>query len=232
MFARVFGIALVAASFFGGASVAAGPVVVELYTSQGCSSCPPADALLHELKQSEDVLPLAFHVDYWDYIGWVDHFADPAHTERQKGYARAAGERMIYTPQMIIGGVTHVIGNRHGEVAPAVAAAKDAPEPVRVSALRRGNSVEIAVEPVARLSGPVIVQWVEYNPAQTVDIRRGENAGRSLTYHNVVTRFEILARWNGSGTYRGRVNVDGSSPGAVIVQYARHGAVLGATRVE
>lgn len=85
-------------------------VVVELFTSQGCSSCPPADALLAELDKSADVIALALHVDYWDYIGWKDSFADPENTERQRGYARAAKARSIFTPQMVIGGVDHVIG--------------------------------------------------------------------------------------------------------------------------
>ena len=85
-------------------------VVVELYTSQGCSSCPPADKLLAELASRKDVLPLALHVDYWDYIGWADVFADPAYTKRQRAYARVAGSRSIYTPQMIVGGKDHVIG--------------------------------------------------------------------------------------------------------------------------
>ena len=87
-------------------AVADGPVVVELYTSQGCSSCPPADAMLHDLAARPDVIALALHVDYWDYIGWVDEFADPAYTRRQKQYAQVAGNPSVYTPQMVIGGRT------------------------------------------------------------------------------------------------------------------------------
>lgn len=88
------------------------PVVVELYTSQGCSSCPSADRVLEKLAGRDDILPLSLHVDYWDYIGWADTFADPAYTQRQKVYARNMGERMIYTPQMVINGGAHVVGNR------------------------------------------------------------------------------------------------------------------------
>ena len=98
----------------------AAPVVLELYTSQGCSSCPAADALLEELADQPGLLPLALHVDYWDYIGWADTFAHPGFTERQKAYARAAGERMIYTPQMIVGGVARVEGNDATAVAEAI----------------------------------------------------------------------------------------------------------------
>ena len=95
------------------------PVVVELFTSQGCSSCPPADAFLHELSQRDDVIALALHVDYWDYIGWKDIFAQPAFTKRQKAYAKAGGRRSVYTPQMIIGGQDHVVGT-HEENASAL----------------------------------------------------------------------------------------------------------------
>ena len=91
------------------------PVVVELFSSQGCSSCPPADEYLVELAQKRDIIALGWHVDYWDYIGWEDVFAHPAFTERQKAYARALNERMIYTPQFIVNGVeSSVAGQRAG----------------------------------------------------------------------------------------------------------------------
>lgn len=85
-------------------------VVVELYTSQGCSSCPPADALLHDLAEREDVIALALHVDYWDYIGWKDEFAHPQHAQRQRAYAQKAKRRSIYTPEFIVQGQTDVVG--------------------------------------------------------------------------------------------------------------------------
>ena len=95
------------------------PVVVELFTSQGCSSCPPADELLREMSKRPDVIALAFHVDYWDYIGWKDEFAHPGFTKRQKAYAKAAGERMVYTPQMIVHGVVRVVGHEPEALAAA-----------------------------------------------------------------------------------------------------------------
>ena len=88
------------------------PVVVELFTSQGCSSCPPADALMHDLAAREDVIPLALHVDYWDYIGWKDPFGNPAHADRQRAYAAAGNRRTIYTPEMVVGGVTDIVGTQ------------------------------------------------------------------------------------------------------------------------
>lgn len=115
------------------------PVVVELYTSQGCSSCPPADALLHELAARDDVLPLALHVDYWDYIGWKDKFARREHTRRQKGYARAGGRRMIYTPQMIIMGQEDVVGADAMQVESAIQKHQKQPRPVSLKLRRDGG---------------------------------------------------------------------------------------------
>ena len=96
-------------------------VVVELYTSQGCSSCPPADALLEQLAARDDVIALSLHVDYWDYLGWQDAFANPAFTKRQRGYAARAGSSMIYTPQMVIGGRDHIVGTKGMELSDLIA---------------------------------------------------------------------------------------------------------------
>ncbi|HHB81142.1 MAG TPA: DUF1223 domain-containing protein, partial [Aliiroseovarius sp.] len=109
-------------------------VVVELFTSQGCSSCPPADALLARLAQRDDVLALSMHVDYWDYIGWPDTFAQPKNTERQKAYAHAAGMRSIYTPQMIIAGKDHVIGSKPMDVVDYIEMSRAAPARVEMTA--------------------------------------------------------------------------------------------------
>ena len=123
-----------------GLAQAGGPVVVELYTSQGCSSCPPADAFLaRELANRDDVIALALHVDYWDYIGWKDDFADPQHTDRQRDYARAAGQRTIYTPQMIIAGKDHVIGSHPAEVKKLIRAHASAAFPLAILVRRRSR---------------------------------------------------------------------------------------------
>ena len=112
------------------------PVVIELYTSQGCSSCPPADALLNELAGRDDVIALAMHVDYWDYIGWKDIFANPAHTVRQRAYANADGQRMIYTPQMIVGGKDHVVGYKPMHLAKLIETHGDLPVVVDIQMIR------------------------------------------------------------------------------------------------
>lgn len=206
-------------------------VVVELFTSQGCSSCPPADALLTELAARDDVIALALHVDYWDYIGWKDRFADPRFTKRQKAYARAAGTKTVYTPQMIVQGTAHVIGNRPDEVAEAIARLQTRPAPVAVEMARRGDMLDIRVTADAALPGGAVIQLVRYDPAKRVEITRGENAGRTLLYSNIVTAWDRLESWNGRGVWTASVEMDADTPCAVIVQSDGVGRILGAARL-
>ena len=208
-----------------------GPVVVELYTSQGCSSCPPADALLHKLAKDRDVIALALHVDYWDYIGWKDQFADPAYTTRQRGYARAANARTIYTPQMVIGGKDHVIGNRPNEVSAALQSHMAKTDVAVIEASRSGRNVQISGQALKSLRGNLIVQIVEYTPSQTVAIKRGENAGRTLEYSNVVSRWDTVGTWNGRGELSMSARLTSNGPAAVIVQRADHGEIIAAAHV-
>ena len=207
------------------------PVVIELYTSQGCSSCPPADALLHELTERDDVVPLALHVDYWDYIGWKDSFADPAHTLRQKAYARAAGQRSIYTPQMIIGGEDHVIGYKPMRLAKLIEEHGKQNAPVALKVTRMGGALEISAEPPKRRTGSMTVNLVRYTPRSTVKINRGENAGRTLTYANIVTEWNVLGNWNGGVPLQMRVDARGNDPIVVIVQRAGHRRILAAAHL-
>ena len=207
------------------------PVVVELFTAQGCSSCPPADALLTELAARDDVIALALHVDYWDYIGWKDRFADPRFTKRQKAYARAAGTKTVYTPQMIVQGTAHVIGNRPAEVAEAIARFEGRPAPVAVEMTRRGDMLDIRLTADAALPDDAVVQLVRYEPAQRVEITRGENAGRTLLYSNIVTAWDRLDAWDGRDAWTRSVEMDADTPCAVIVQSGGAGRILGAARL-
>ena len=200
--------------------------VVELYTSQGCSSCPPADAMLHELAEQKGVIALALHVDYWDYIGWKDEFARPAHTVRQKAYARVAGSRTIYTPQMVIGGVDHVIGTRPEQVAAALAEHMMKTAPVEIEATRSGNSATITLRPLEPLSGEMVVQLVTYNPSATVSVRRGENAGRELEYTNIVTSWTAVDAWNGGAPVELTAEIPNDDPAVIIVQFEGPGPIL------
>lgn len=214
----------------GGAASAGETVVVELYTSQGCSSCPPADALLAKLADRDDVIALALHVDYWDYIGWKDEMAQPAFTARQKAYAKAAGHRTVYTPQMVIGGSDHVVGYEPMEVAELIQKHREAARPVELSVRREGDSILIEARAVGEVDGPVVVQVARYVPMRAVAINRGENAGRTIEYHNIVDLWSEVGRWNGRGTYSATTQVAGEDPVAVILQREGHGPVLAAAR--
>ncbi|WP_293577127.1 thioredoxin family protein [Phaeobacter sp.] len=211
-------------------------VVVELFTSQGCSSCPPADALLHQLTKRNDVLPLALHVDYWDYIGWKDQFASPEHTRRQKGYAQIGGRQMVYTPQMIIHGQDDVVGADAMKLADAIAAHRGRAEPVEVSLAPQADGEVLltltASGAAAMPDGPVAVQLVRYTPLQTVDISRGELAGHRLSYANVVEQIDRIANWDGAEDLTLRVALTDDLPAAVIVQAAPFGRVLAAARLQ
>lgn len=215
------------------ASLAGGPVVVELYTSQGCSSCPPADAFLErELAAREDVIALALHVDYWDYIGWKDDFADPAFTARQRAYARAAGHRSVYTPQMIIGGLDHVIGSHPYEVKDFIARHAAAASDINVSLTRQGERLEITLEPGTGPRHKMHIQLVRYEPRALRDIKRGENAGRMISYANIVTEWLVLGEWNMRKSRVLTANVQGDQPVVVLVQRAGQGKIEAAARLD
>lgn len=208
------------------------PVVVELFTSQGCSSCPPADALLHQLAQRPDVLALALHVDYWDYIGWKDTFASPAHTRRQKGYAHVGGRKMIYTPQMIVMGHQDISGADGMGIADAIKKHQVEPRPVALDLQRSGNRLTISVSPRSPLGElPVSIQIVRYTPKETVEITRGELRGHRLDYANIVRDVEQVGVWDGRGNMQVTVDLDTEAETAVLVQQAPFGPILAAARV-
>ena len=209
------------------------PVVVELFTSQGCSSCPPADKMLHDLAARDDVIALALHVDYWDYIGWKDSFASPAYTERQKAYAVAAGRRSIYTPQMIINGMDAVMGANGMQVADYISAHSALPARVALVLSRGDGQLSInatLVDPQALET--MIVQMVRYTPERTVTITRGENAGHTLSYANIVNAMDIVAEWDGRAPLDMTTPIEGDDPVAVLVQYADHGQIVAAARLD
>lgn len=205
-------------------------VVVELFTSQGCSSCPPADALLGEVAERDNVIAIALHVDYWDYLGWKDEFASPEHTERQRAYSRAMGERSIYTPQVVIGGADHVVGSNRKQVMRAIERHAQRAMPVDVVLQRDGNTVTVRALGTGTLP-EMIVYMATYNPQETVNVRRGENAGRKLTYHNVVRKIAPIGTWSGQGTFNASANVGGGAPVVVLVQAGKGGPILGASQL-
>ncbi len=212
-------------------AIAEQAVVVELFTSQGCSSCPPADKILGEIAKRDNVIALALHVDYWDYIGWKDQFAQPKFTKRQRDYARAAGERTIYTPQMVIGGKDHVIGSRPNRITELLKEHTARIPVVNVQLKRNGTQISIEADAASNLSRTAAVQLVTYRASATVDISRGENAGRRITYHNIVQDWIDIGDWNGDGTFTASAEVPVDVPLVVLVQSGTDGAMLGAAHL-
>jgi hypothetical protein len=206
-------------------------VLVELYTSQGCSSCPPADELMGELVDMPGVIGLALHVDYWDYIGWKDTFGQEKFSERQRNYAHAAGDKMIYTPQIIVNGGARMVGNPAAPVVNAISAAASAPKDVTLTLQREGGQVVITGSTGHPLPAGTTVQLVHYAPQQNVAIERGENAGLTVNYRNVVTSWQKLGEWTGSGALNMTADA-GSGPLVVLVQSAGPREVLAAARLK
>lgn len=208
-------------------------IVVELFTSQGCSSCPPADAFLHKLAKRADVIALSLHVDYWDYIGWKDVFADPRYTRRQHGYAKAGKRRSVYTPQMIIQGRDHVVGNHPMDVNDLISAYQKHAQTVALKASRAGGQVTIhASAGGGQGAGPMLVQMVRFEREASVDIRRGENAGRKLSYANVVRDWQVIGEWDGARPLTLTAPARGDLAVAVILQRKGFGPIMAAARAE
>lgn len=168
-------------------------VVLELFTSQGCSSCPPADRLLAELAQSgaigdRRVVPMAFHVDYWDYLGWRDAFSDPAWSQRQREYATALDENGVYTPQLVIGGRAHVVGSDRRKLASAVRGAQVA-QPLEVRATWSEREVSVTATGDAHGGELWLALWQD---GLVTQVARGENRGERLRSQHVVRRLVPL----------------------------------------
>lgn len=208
------------------------PVVVELYTSQGCSSCPPADALLGQLSTRKDVLAVSLPVTYWDMLGWRDTLASEANTLRQKAYSKQLGRGGIYTPQMIIDGATDVVGSREQTVQAAIAARASDMQIVPVELDGDKQQVHISVGSGAARAGHDATIWMfGILPQTTVKIGEGENGGRTVTYHNVVRGIRAVGTWKGDPVTVTLPRAEAGPPHngiAVLVQQGGYGRVLGA----
>ena len=176
--------------------VSAPKAVVELFTSQGCSSCPPADAVLGELLRRGDLLALSYHVDYWNYLGWADTLSSKQNTGRQYGYAATMSRSNVYTPQAVLNGRTDVNGADRGAIEAGLKKLDNAGQglSVPVQASINGREMDISVG-AGKGSGDVVVAY--FKRKQTVPITRGENAGKTLTYVNSVTAVETVGMWKG-----------------------------------
>ncbi len=194
--------------------------LVELFTSQGCSSCVAADAYFADLAKRDDVVAISLHVDYWDYLGWRDTLGDPAYTERQRYYATAHGTRRVYTPQIVVNGVSGHIGSDRKAVESAIAhSALKVP-----ITLRHGDGtveIEVAAQPDAG-ANPATIRLVLLTSEASVAITRGENAGRTIDYYNVVREIRPIGMWYGKSVEitlpEAEIMADGVDTCAIIVQ--------------
>ncbi|NQV99933.1 MAG: DUF1223 domain-containing protein [Rhodospirillales bacterium] len=204
--------------------------VVELYTSQGCSSCPPADAYLGKLAVRDDVLALSFHVDYWDYIGWKDPFADPRYTARQRAFSVIFSQRYVYTPQMVVHGAYQVVGSQPSDIEGAITRAKKMLNlPVALKAVDGGFQVDLAAAPAQK---GVTVIAVFFDDMHATDIRHGENAGEKLINYNVVRDFQEIGLWNGEARSISFKNVRSKGENcAILLQSAQTGQIVGAAKL-
>jgi hypothetical protein len=213
--------------------------VVELFTSQGCSSCPAADKLLSELQSDPAFLPLSLAIDYWDYLGWKDTLALPGHTNRQRAYSQMRGDREIYTPQAVINGVAQAIGSDRAGIDSAVQQSYSNASPLSVSLALTVADDRVSVKIPARKGAPGGEVWLcPVTASVSVGIGRGENRGRTITYTNVVRKWIKLGTWTGKGeTFTVPVDAikgDNVDAVAVILQggsAAQPGAIIGASLV-
>jgi len=201
------------------------PIVVELFTSQGCSSCPPADALLGELARRRDVLPLGFHVDYWDRLGWKDPYASAAATQRQRAYARLLDTATVYTPQMVIDGRIDVVGSYRDQVLAAIdrARATAATVPIACTAGSDGAQVRVAGGGTgtgnATGDGRATLWLVGFDRHHETVVGAGENGGRTLAEWQIVRGIEPLGSWTGTP-------LETTVPAAALARYERAALVL------
>ena len=221
----------------GAAQAAASTVpkgVVELYTSQGCSSCPAADALLARLAQRDDIIAISLSVDYWDYLGWKDTLAQAKFGERQRAYAKILGDGMVYTPQAVVNGLAHVNGSDETKIDRALDKTAKAVSqvPVRMSTAGDKLVVEVSAAPAGVAAKEATIWLAVMSKSVEVPITRGENRGKTVTYANVVRELIPIGLWNGKATTvrleRHSFMHNGVERCAVLVQQGYAGPIVGA----
>ena len=213
--------------------------LIELFTSQGCSSCPPADKLLGELAADPSVIALSDPIDYWDYLGWKDTLAMPGHSARQRAYAHVRGDREVYTPQVVVNGSADVLGSDRAAIEHAITQTDQKPAVMSLPVLLSlgGNVLNINVQ-AKGVAHPGEVWLCPLARAITVAIGHGENHGRTITYHNVIRGWTKLGDWNGSDANWSipvsDIKASNIDAAAVLVQEGTHdkpGVILGAAYV-
>jgi hypothetical protein len=173
--------------------------VIELFTSQGCSSCPPADKLLGEIGKDPSIITITLPVDYWDYLGWKDTLAHSAYSNRQKVYANMRSDRQVYTPQAVINGSAHAIGSERQAIDKAIASTRDhaATLSIGIDIKKATNGFDVALPAHTGGVKQGVIWALPYANAREVKIGRGENSGRSIIYTNVALKLTPIGSWNG-----------------------------------
>ena len=211
--------------------------VLELYTSQGCNSCPPADALLGIYAKRDDLVALTLPVDYWDYLGWKDTFASPKFTARQRAYAKERGDGRIYTPQIVVNGIAHVLGRSAADIDRAIAetSARFAASRVPITTRIEGARIVIEAGDAALASGAreATIWLAVLQKEAEVPVRSGENRGKSLKYYNIVRELTTVGMWKGKAERfelaRDAVKLPDTQSGAVLIQSGTAGPIIGAS---
>jgi hypothetical protein len=209
---------------------------LELFTSQGCSSCPAADKLLGELANDSSLVAISLPIDYWDYLGWKDTLASPGHSARQRAYARMRGDRQVYTPQVVVNGSTHVLGSDRTAIERAITQTDRNPAIMSVPVLLSVGGGDLNVKIPASNEHAAGEVWLcPLARSVAVEIGRGENSGRTITYHNVVRHWLKLGDWTGTdlswSVPVSEIVADKSDAAVVIVQQGtreKPGPILGA----
>ncbi|MEL7429214.1 MAG: DUF1223 domain-containing protein [Pseudomonadota bacterium] len=234
-------ILLGAPAFAEAAKITTPKAVLELFTSQGCSSCPPADRLVEKFAQKGEILAISTHVDYWDYLGWKDSFATSANTQRQYAYARSLRESQVYTPQAVINGRAHVIGSKEEKIKQTVdrlsAASQGLIVPINITVDE--NRLNINVENHAAASDATLYIF-SLSQMETVGIEKGENAGRKIVYHNVLKEIQPVGMLKAGGLSMdfpiSELKKNGADCYAIVLQQndadGNPSAIIGAVFVE
>ena len=207
------------------------PVVIELFQSQGCSSCPPANAALNAMAHRGDVIALSYAVTYWDRLGWKDKFADPAFTQRQYDYKSALKADSVYTPQIVLNGTKAIVGNGDGELSRAVKATKPVSAVPAISLVKA--AVHIGADSAGAAKRSATVWLIRYDPrTHNVAIRAGENDGRTLPHRNIVRQFSRLGTWTGKAVnFNLPAAKDAALKSVILVQSGTAGPILSAKQI-
>ncbi len=211
------------------------PAVIELFTSQGCSSCPAADALFEKYTQRANVIAMSFSVHYWDYLGWKDTLANPKFTERQKAYAKARGDGQVYTPQIVVAGHNHAVGSDKSAIDSSIQRSQKSETWVPVKLTRASNGAVLDLPALDGWLKDATVWLVTVSRRVDVVVKRGENAGRTLTYFNAVRSFTQVGRYDGKALSLplDSKSIDQSDADqiVVLVQTGTTGPIVGAATI-